>query len=146
MECRLFVTVLSVAVNASVFTAFSVSKSEFMNDLLLDRSNASWVLAFNYINQIFRQLEMDLLKQLSVSDSVDCNIRIHISESVAVNRNIAIYLDDVFLAVFCAFNTLNNSYSTVSFVKFEEAVYLEAFACLDMVKYVSCVYSINIHI
>ena len=88
---------------------------------------------------------MDLLQELPVLDPVDCDVLIHISQGVAVDRNVTVYLDDILESVFRAFDSLDDRYGAVCLVELEEIIYLKTCAGLDVIYDISCVHTINIH-
>jgi hypothetical protein len=77
---------------------------------------------------------MDLLQELPVLDPVDCDVLIHISQGVAVDRNVTIYLDDILVSVFRAFDSLDDRYGAVCLVELEEIIYLKKYRNSGTIK------------
>ena len=56
-----------------------------MDDLLLDSGDTARVLALDHIAQGLRQLEVQLLFQLSVFDQIDSDVAVDVAEHVEVD-------------------------------------------------------------
>ena len=88
---------------------------------------------------------MDFPDQLTVSDHIDGDLSIKISENIKIYINISVDLNDVFLAVFPAVNSLYDRNRTVYFVQPEQIIYLPSFACLNVNQYYTGPNSVNVY-
>ena len=124
------------AVFAAVDLIFLICEDKHMIKLLLDGSDASWVLAFDYVPDLFGKRKRFFGDDLSVLNDVYSDIVINEAKDIQVHEiNGAFNFHDIFLPHFATLCIFDNGNTAVQFVKVKVLVDLHAPACLDMVQH-----------
>lgn len=126
------------AVFAAVDLILLICEDKYMIKLLLDGSDASRILAFDHIPDLFGKRKRFFGDDLSVLDDVHSDIVINESEDIQVHKiNRAFDLYDIFFPHFAALCIFDNRNTAVQFVKVKVLIDLHAPAGLDMVQHKS---------
>lgn len=136
---------LSFAVSASVNALFFVGQFEYVVDLLLDGSDASWVFALDNIHDLFRELRVAFFNDNIVFDDVYGDARVDEAEQSQIYVELFVDLDDVLFAHLLAHYVLDDCNRAVKLVEIEIFVQFHALACRDVVYNYSVFYRIYSH-
>lgn len=142
---HLFNNMLGIAVNTAIYALFPVNKAEFVNDLLLHRSNAAGIFALDNALQMFGQSHVVLLFKLAVFNNIHGDIAVNVSENVEIQVNDLVDFDYILKTVLFAFYVLNNGHAALDLIKAEKLINFHALACADVIQDYSVSYAVNVH-
>ena len=136
---------LALAVDAAVLALCSVGELEDGGQLLLGGGDAAGVLAVQNALQLQGQVQLLLLHGLAVSDDGDGDAGVHIAQSVGVQLDGGVDLDDVLAAHLLGGGVVDEGHHAVQAAQVQEVVDLLALTCGDVVDDDAVDDGINIH-
>ena len=105
------------AINAAIYAIFAVGELEYVRKFLLGRRDATGILAFHDVNDLYGQLGVVLAHVDAVFDQVDCEIMIDISEYREIGNDLRVYFYDILFAHSATLSVFDDSDRAIKFVK-----------------------------
>ena len=126
------------AVFTTVGLSLRIGQHEDVRQLMLDGSNASRILAADYVTDLLWQMQSFLFNNLLILDDVDCDAVIDETKDIKIHKvNRALNLHNVFFTHFAASCILDDRNTAVQFVKIQIFINFHAFTDLDVIQYES---------
>lgn len=132
---KLLLGVLLLTVQATISLGLLIGQTEDVRQFLLDRGDAARVLALDDIDDLLRQSQSALLHDLVVTDDIDCDVVIDVTEYVEVDvLNRSLDLDDVLATHLVASCILDDCDLTVELVKTKMIVDIQTLSSLNVIQ------------
>ena len=130
-----FTSIFLLAILTPVNLILFICKNKNLIQSLLDGSNAARILAFDYVHNLLRQLQLFLCNDFFVLDDIYGNIMIDKTKDIQIQiLDGAFNLDDILFSHFLAAGIFDDSNRTVQLIQLQVMIDRHCLAGFDMIQ------------